>query len=225
MTEAMRSICVTAVSLLSLCAFAEEGGEARTVAVAYLNALTGTGDDSGKALLLGGVTTTAQLFTLDNWEFASMDPVRREQGDLAQAQRAVRELDAAGRASFMKLLGGEPVGDDLKVVEVSEADAARALAPARAQEARLLKQHPVLAYALRVAKKEAFWHPKNAMRNVLAKADGVGQYSLEVHRWMVLSREGPGKTPRRGPLRVLRFKTEKLDTGYKVLPATDWRGE
>jgi hypothetical protein len=63
------------------------------------------------------------------------------------------------------------------------------------------------------------------MRAVLAKAGDKGKYSIEVHRWMVLSKEGPAKQPREWPLRVLRFKSGKIDTGWKILPASDWNAE
>jgi hypothetical protein len=39
---------------------------------------------------------------------------------------------------------------------------------------------------------------------------------------VVLSKEGPAKQPREWPMRVLRFKAGKIDTGWKVLPASDW---
>ena len=40
------------------------------------------------------------------------------------------------------------------------------------------------------------------------------------------SLEGPRKEVRRWPLRVLRFTTSRgLDTGWKILPASDWNGD
>ena len=52
----------------SLTSFAQDDAEAKKVAETYLNALTGTGDEAGKDLLHGGVTMTAQLFSLENWK-------------------------------------------------------------------------------------------------------------------------------------------------------------
>jgi hypothetical protein len=41
----------------------------------------------------------------------------------------------------------------------------------------------------------------------------------------VTSVEGAAKTPREWPLRVVRFKSEKVDSGWKILPASDWNAE
>jgi hypothetical protein len=217
-------LLLAAVSLVSVAAFADDEADAKKVAVTYLNALTGQGDDSGKDLLLGGVTMNAQLFALDNYEFKSKDPIKHEEADLAHAVQQMNELDKAGRTALTKLMGVEAVGDDLKMTEVSQADAAKLMEPTRLKVTAFEKSHPHLCYALRVGK-EVYWHPKNPMRAVLSKAGNKGKYWLEVHRWMILSKEGPGKTPREWPLRVMRFKTDKTDTGWKVIPASDWNAE
>jgi hypothetical protein len=217
-----------AVPLLALCiawpAAAQSDEEPRRVALTYLAALTGQGDQAGRDLLLGGVTMNAQLFNLENYELGAKDPVRKEEGDLAQALQLVKELDRVGRVALNRLAGLEQVGDELKVREVSQAEAAQLMAPTRERAAALQKGHPVLAYAMRVGK-EVYWHPRNPLRTVLGKAGASGTYTLELHRWNVTSKEGPAKTPRTWPLRVLRFKSAKLDTGWKVLPASDWNGE
>lgn len=210
--------------LLAVSVAAADDDEQKRVAVTYLKALTGAGDDAGKDLLLGGVTMNAQLFTLENFALKSKDPVKKEEGDLAHAAQMMSELDKTGRSALTKLLGVERVGDDLKVTEVSQADAAKLLAPTREKVAAFEKSHPVLAYALRVGS-EVYWHPKNPMRSVVARAGTQGRYSIEVHRWSVVSYEGPTKAPREWPIRVLRFKSAKVDTGWKVLPASDWNAE
>ncbi len=216
----------TAVLLFAVNALAaEDDAEPKKVAITYLNALTGSGDEAGKDLLLGGVTMNAQLFTLENWEIASKDPVHKEDGDLAHALQLMNEYDKAGRSALTKLLGVEAVGDDLKVIEVSQADAAKLLGPTREKAQAFEKAHKVLAHdALRVGK-EVYWHPKNPMRAVLAKAGTTGKYTIEVHRWNVVSKEGAAKTPRTWPMRVMRFKSAKIDTGWKVIPASDWNAE
>lgn len=224
MKPSMRTLLVAASLLLAANAFAQDEAEARKVAETYLNALSGSGDEAGKDLLLGGVTMNAQLFNLDNWELKSKDPVRKEGADLAHAVQAMSELDKAGRSALTRLMGVEQAGDELKMVEVSQADATKMLEPTRQRATAFQKGHPVLAYVLRVGK-EVYWHPKNPMRAVLSKAGTQGKYTLEVHRWTVVTKEGPGKTPREWPLRVVRFKSAKLDTGYKILPASDWNGE
>lgn len=220
----MSKALAACLCLLALPALAQDDKEAKKVAETYLNALTGSGDEAGKDLLLGGVTMTAQLFSLENFEFKAKDPVKKEEGDLAHAVQLMNALDKSGRTALTKLMGVEQVGDDLRMTEVSQEEAAKLLAPTREKAAAFQKHHGVLSYILRVGK-EVYWHPKNPMRAVLAKAGTTGKYSIEVHRWTILSKEGPSKSPREWPLRVLRFKSAKVDTGWKVLPASDWNAE
>jgi hypothetical protein len=205
-------------------ALAQEDAEQKRVATTYLNALTGQGDEAGKDLLLGGVTMNAQLFTLENYQFQSKELVRKEELDLGHAVQLMTDYDKAGRAALTKLLGIQQVGDELKMTEVSQAEAAKLLAPTRERAAALQKHHPVLATVLRVDK-EVYWHPKNPMRAVLSRAGTQGTYTVELHLWKIVTTEGPGKTPRVWPLRVLRFRSAKIDTGWKVLPASDWNAE
>lgn len=212
------------VALSAGLAVAQDDAEPKKVAETYLNALTGAGDEAGKDLLLGGVTMNAQLFSLDNWSFKSKDPVKREEADLVHAVQMMNDLDKAGRSALTKLMGMDQVGDDLKMTEVSQADATKLLGPTREKAAAFTKAHPTLSYVMRVGK-EVYWHPKNPMRAVVAKAGNQGKYSIEVHRWVVLSKEGAAKTPREWPIRVVRFRAGKVDTGWKVLPASDWNAE
>lgn len=220
----LTSLIPVAGLLIASSAFAQDDAEPKKVAETYLNALTGSGDEAGKDLLLGGVTMNAQLFSLENWKFKDKDPVKKEEGDLAHAVQMMNDLDKAGRSALTKLMGVEAVGDDLKMTEVSQAEATKLLAPTRERAAAFQKAHAVLSYALRTGK-EVYWHPKNPMRAVLAKAGTSGRYSVEVHRWTIFTTEGPAKTPREWPLRVLRFKSSKIDTGWKILPASDWNAE
>ena len=219
----MKKLFVAALFLLAAPVRAEDD-DARKAAETYLNALTGKGEEGGKDLLLGGVTMNAQLFSLENWNLKSKDPVKKEEADIGHAVGMMTDLDKAGRKALTKLMGAEQVGDDLKMTEVSKEDAEKLLKPTREKAAAFLKAHPVLAYAMRVGK-EVYWHPKNPMRPLLAKAGTSGKYTLEIHRWTVLSIEGPAKTPREWPLRVVRFKSGKIDTGWKILPASDWNAE
>lgn len=220
----MRTLFVAVLGLLSVPAFAQDDAEAKKVAQTYLNALTGSGDESGKDLLLGGVTMNAQLFSLENAELKSKDPVKKEEGDLGKVVQLMNELDKAGRKAITKLMGAEQVGDELKVVEVTKEDAEKLLKPTLEKAQAFTKAAPVLSYAARVGK-EVYWHPKNPMRALMQKAGSSGKYTIEVHRWNVVSKEGPNKTPREWPLRVLRFKSDKVDTGWRVLPASDWNAE
>ncbi|MBX7116109.1 MAG: hypothetical protein K1X64_17395 [Myxococcaceae bacterium] len=222
----MRNLFAIAVVVFSVAsgAQAQDDKEARKVAETYLNALSGAGNEAGKDLLLGGVTMTAQLFTLENWEIKAKDAAKKEELDLTHAVQLMNDLDKAGRSALTKLLGTQQVGDDLKVHELSAAEAQKLLEPTRDRARKFLKDHPVLAYVMRVDK-EVYWHPKNPMRAILAKAAGSGKYTLEMHRWVVTTKEGPRHEAREWPLRVVRFKAGKLDTGWKVLPASDWNAE
>ncbi len=212
------------VALCAGTAVAQDDADAKKVAVTYLNALTGSGDEAGKDLLLGGVTMNAQLFTLENWELKGKDPVKSETRDLANAVQLMNELDKAGRSSLTSLMGLDQTGDGLKMTQVSQDDATKLLAPTREKAAAFTRAYPTLAYVMRVGK-EVYWHPKNPMRAVVSKAGAQGTYTLEMHRWTVLSKEGPAKVPREWPLRVVRFRAGKVDTGWKILPASDWNAE
>ena len=212
-----------ALSMLCAVPALAQEEDATKVANTYLNALTGKGDEAGKDLLLGGATMNAQLFSLENAELTSKE-AKKEEGDLGKAVQMMNELDKAGRKALTKLMGAEAVGDDLKVVEVTKEQAEKVLKPTLEKAQIFLKAAPVLAYSCRVGK-EVYWHPKNPMRAVLAKAGNTGKYNIELYRWVVMSKEGPSKTPREWPLRVVRFKSGKLDTGWKILPASDWNAE
>jgi hypothetical protein len=218
----MRNLFALAL-LVSIPAAAQDDAEATKVANTYLNALTGKGDEAGKDLLLGGVTMNAQLFVLENAELKAREE-KHEEGDLGKTMQLISELDKSGRKALTKLMGAEAVGDDLKVTEVTKEEAEKLLKPTLEKAQAFLKSAPVLAYVCRVGK-EVYWHPKNPMRAVLSKAGTSGKYSLQMYRWTVVSKEGPNKTPREWPLRVVRFKSGKLDTGWKVLPASDWNAE
>jgi hypothetical protein len=220
----MLKILTCASLVCGLPCLAQDDADAKKAAVTYLNALSGQGDESGKELLLGGVTMNAQLFSLENWQLVSKEPVKKEEADLPHALLAMNELDKAGRTALTKLMGMKQVGDGLEMVEVNQADAAKMMGPTKEKALEFQKAHAVLTFAMRVGK-EVYWHPKNPMRAVLTKANAPGKYSIEVHIWKVKTIEGAAKTPREWPLRVVRFKGGKVDTGYKVLPASDWNAE
>lgn len=198
--------------------------DVQKTAETYLNALTGAGDESGKELLLGGATLNAEMFVLENWKILSRDPVKHEEADLASAKKQMAELDKAGREALTKVLTAQVDSDGMGMSELSQADAAKLMAPTREKAKRFLTTHPVMAYVARVGK-EVYWHPKNPLRPLLEKAGAGGQYTLDLHVFQIETREGPRKERRVWPLRVLRLKTAKLDTGWKILPASDWNGE
>lgn len=198
--------------------------EAANAGEAYLSALAGSGDDRARELLLGGVTIDAQISNLENWRVVSKDPFRAEEGDLKLAARLIGELDAAGHASAAKMMSDRPRGKGMIVQELSRADAEKLLAPTKQRAERLSKTYPLLAYVARVGK-EAYWHPKNPIRALLAKAGRQGRYSLQLQRFKIETREGPQQVARTWPLRVLRFRTGAMDTGWRILPASDWNPE
>jgi len=196
------------------------------VARAYLDALTGAGDDAARDTLLGGVTMNASIATIGSWRIVAEDPVRKETASLQTAGELIADLDKSGRATLAALLTQSgAVSNDIQVRELSESEANRLLAPTKERASRFVRTLPVLAYVARV-NKPVYWHPKNPIRPLLTEAGMDGTYSIEVHRMTIESLEGPRKEVRRWPLRVLRFTTSRgLDTGWKILPASDWNGD
>ncbi len=194
--------------------------EAAKTAESYLRALAGTGDDRARELLLGGVTMDAQISSLENWRIVSRESLRTEEGDLRAAVQLIHDLDQAGHQATGKMMKGQS-GGDLTVHELSQAEAAKLLAPTKERAQKLAKACPLLAYVARVGK-EVYWHPKNPIRPLLAKIGKQGKYLLQLQRFKIESREGPRQVARNWPLRVLRLRTSSLDTGWKILPASDW---
>jgi hypothetical protein len=211
-------------SVASVAAPLDNDHIARETADEYLRAATGEGSANGKQLLLGGITMGADLLQLENAQIVSGEPVRHEESSMESALAHVEALDKAARQALGKLLGNAGNSDDLSVKELTKEQAAQLLAPTKDRANRFLQDHPVLAYAIRVDK-EVYWHPKNPMRAVLHKAGKKGTYSLDLYLFRVASLEGPNKFRREWPLRVLRFKSGKVDTGWRVLPASDWTPE
>jgi hypothetical protein len=211
--------------LVSLGAAAQEDA-VHQLARAYLDALTGVGDDAARDSLLGGVTMNASIATIGSWRIVAEDPVRRETAPLQTAAEMMTDLDKAGRATLANLLNQSgALSNDVQVRELSEAEANKLLAPTRERASRFNRTLPVFAYIARVSK-PVYWHPKNPIRPLLAQAVIDGTYTLQVHRMTIEILEGPRKEVRRWPLRVLRFTTSRgLDTGWKILPASDWNGD
>jgi hypothetical protein len=206
----------------------DEQDEARKLAELYLKALTGQGSEADRDKLLGGATMTARIFTLENWKVVGRDAHRHEEGALEDVGVLVDALDKEGRAALAKIMGGGPgseEGNDMATHEYSAEEAKQLLAPTRAKAALLSKTHPVFSDVARVDK-EVYWHPKNPFRKLLADAGGKGGYALDYDRFWIETSEGLGeKTARKWPLRVVRFKSDKVDTGFRILPAADWNAE
>lgn len=202
--------------------------DARKVAEAYLKAIEGSGDEAGRDQLLGGATMTAKIFVLPNWKIVAREPNKKESGDLAQVAARVAAIDRAGRNALAKIMGGGPLGGDkdgMGTREISAEDASQLLAPTRSLATSFKTANPVFAYVARVDR-SVYWHPKNPIRKLITDAGSKGPYELDLNLFRVETLEGLGTpTPRVWPLRVLRLKTDKFDTGWKVLPASDWNGE
>ncbi|MBI5495377.1 MAG: hypothetical protein HY904_10165 [Deltaproteobacteria bacterium] len=200
--------------------------EPRKAAEAYLKALSGQGDDTARDTLLGGATLNARLETLPNWKIVSREPGQVELGELADVATNMENLDKEGRMALAKMLGGGPASDPdgLSMQELDAEQAQQLLAPTKARAAAFQKSHPVFAYVARVDR-EVYWHPKNPVRKLIADAGSKGRYQLDFHLFKVEVLEGAQKKSRVWPLRLLRLRTDKLDTGWRVLPASDWNAE
>jgi hypothetical protein len=62
------------------------------------------------------------------------------------------------------------------------------------------------------------------MRVLLAQIGKTGNYHIDCVAFSVSSKESDGK-PHTWPLRIMRFKTDSFDEGYKVLAASAWDPE
>jgi len=206
----------------------ENNDEPFKIADAYAKAVTGQGDQKVRELLLGGMTFMAETVGYDNYKFVTRDPARTENGDLAEVVKEMSTIDKAGRKALNDLASGNTgkVGDEGEQIgEVTAATAAKMMAPSKKMMAAFTQKHPVFAYVARMDK-EVYWHPKNPIRPLIESTPKKGHYTLEVHRFVVESIEGPLKTKKTWKLRVLRLQVDGgFDTGWKILPAADWNPE
>ena len=202
---------------------AEHEANTRELAEKYLNALSGTGDESGRALLLGGVTANAQLFVLENWKILGERPARHEEAELELANQLATELDTLSKDALKDLLGSECAADAACVESLTPEQSAALMKPTKDSVDKFTAQLPVLAKLLNVGE-PIFINPKNPARKVLAQA-GAGRYVLDIVTYDVETFEGPRKVPRKFPLKLARFKSQSTDTGWKVLPPSDWNAE
>jgi hypothetical protein len=218
----MRTAVLLVLLLPAVACAQETPPPVQRTAESYLNALSANGDDAGRELLLGGVTLDARLAAVDSWRIVRRDYVKKESGSLKTATALMADLDKAGRRTLTELLKKGGKGDDVGVVELTREEAARLLAPTKQRNEAFLTTLPLLAYVARVGR-EVYWHPKNPVRPLLQQAGTDGSYSLDVYHFTVETTEGPRKETRQWPLRIVRFTTSGgLDTGWKVLPASDW---
>ena len=200
----------------------EAKDEARKLAEAYLQALAHKGGAEALETLLGGATLRARAATIPDWKIVGREKHRHEVGLVENLQAFVTSVDAAGREALAKLSGGSggPMGD---LGEVTAEEATRILEPTRRKAKAFQASHPVFAFVARVDK-PVYWHPANPFRALLTEAGEKGEYQADVDLfWIESSRAG--QPVRRWPLRVVRFVAGGKDTGFKVLPASDWNAE
>ena len=189
--------------------------DARKVAEQYLNALSGKGGEDARNFLLGGLTLTAQDFSIPNWRIVSRDEARVEEKLVADAVKSMWSLDKAGAESLTGVVVTE--GESLSL---SQEQAEKLLGPTREMAHKFQERFPLFSYVARNGK-DVFWHPENPWRKELKNLGKEGNYKLELHRFMVEEKES-GKQTRLWPLRVLRIKTKGYDSAWKILPASDW---
>lgn len=194
--------------------------EPERIAKAYLKAIEGTGKEEARDYLLGGVTLDAELCTIPNWRIVNREPVKVEEADLATAIREMKALDTVGRKTLDKILKS-PEGESFQTL--SRAQAEKIMKPTQDQAKKFKKQFPLFAYMARVDR-EVYWHPKNPWRALLSSLGKSGKYRLEFHKFNIEELERRGKK-RVWPLRVLRITTPSYDSGWKILPASDWDPE
>jgi hypothetical protein len=189
--------------------------DARKVAEAYLKALEGKGDSTARSYLLGGVTLTANDFTIPNWRIAKRDEVRTEQKPIEGAIKMMREFEKKGAEALNAVV----VAEDSSL-SLNQEQANRLLEPTRQHAQKFIEAYPLFSYVARVGK-DVFWHPENPWHKELKKLDKSGTYNLELHRFLIEEKDSAGNL-RVWPLRVLRVTTKNHDSGWKILPASDW---
>jgi len=196
--------------------------EPQTLAEKYLKALSDPKQQSGKDHLLGGVSLDAKSAVVYSPKIVSRGETRVEEGAVGDLAAAVDALDKAGLALLedSSMLGG--VSDPKAGVDVEKA---RKMAEKTKQLRKdLMSKYPVFADVIR-ADRTLYWHPKNPARLLLQKAQKSGSYKVEYIAFTVESKDGPKEKPHAWPLRVVRMKTEGADTGWKILPASEWDPE
>lgn len=192
----------------------------RRIAVAYLKALDGSGPQEVRELLLGGLTLSGEEARIPNWKIQER-VVQKEQLDVTGATGLMKALDESGAKALTNIMnlaegGGD---DDVGMETVTQDQANKLMAPTRAAAAVFKKKYPVFAYCSR-AGKDVYWHPSNPWRQVVKELGSEGEYTLEMHRFNVLEKSKDGT--RAWPLRVLRIRAGGYDSGWKILPASDW---
>ena len=187
-------------------------------AIAYLKALDGSGDPTSRELLLGGLTLTAEEVGIPNWAVRDR-VVQVEEMDVKGAVELMKALDESGRKALNDIMNLAEESGEFGMASVDQATADKLMVPTQKAAKVLKDKYPVFAYCAR-AGKEVYWHPANPWREVIKKLGNRGKYKLEFHRFNI-EEKAKGNT-RVWPLRVLRITTGTFDSGWKILPASNW---
>ncbi len=194
--------------------------EIQGIADRYLKSLA-SGDQSGKAQLLGGATYDAKQAVVYNPKILSKAAPRTEEASLADLAAQMHDLDKVG----FKFLGQETEEDDKGAPQATDLQQALKLVEQTRQARQaMLKKFPVFSDVIRVDR-PLYWHPKNPMRPLIKQAGKKGTYHVDYISFSVQSQDDPKAAPRTWPLRIVRFKANDVDTGWKVLPASEWDPE
>ncbi len=183
----------------------------KVLADKYVIAVSDQDHPAGKDYLLGGLNADAVTAMEYQAKIVSRSPPRSEDGSLAEVTKQVAALDAIG----VKLMPG---ATDLSLV-VHE-DSKMLLAKTAAERKALFKKFPLFADVIRTDR-QIYWSPKNPMRAILAASGTSGNYHIDYVLFTVHSVSTDGKQ-HTWPLRIVRWKTDKSDEGYKVIPASEW---
>lgn len=191
------------------------------LAEAYLKALSGQGDQAAREYHLGGMSFMAQTVGYDSATILSRDPTRLDKGNLEDVVKFFNDIDKAGRKALDKMAAGAGGGDE-STGEITAEKAEKLMAPAKALMDKFKAKFPTFHWVAR-ADKGVYWHPKNPVRPLIERTKKRGPFTLEVHRFTVEVTDGPLKTKKKWPLKILRLKVgEDFDTQWKILPAADW---
>jgi len=102
---------------------------------------------------------------------------------------------------------------------VTQEQANKTMAPTQKVARDFENAFPLFALCAR-ADKDVYWNPSNPWRALVDELGTSGKYKLEFHKFNIA--ETKGKNTRVWPLRVLRMRTKTYDSGWKILPASDW---
>lgn len=189
------------------------------IATEYLNALQSVDTTDGKEHLLGGITIDAKNAHVLNAKIVKKGEIKSESGNLADVSTLMRDLDSAG----FKVLGQE-TAETPEPTTMDLQQALQLIEKTRELRQTMLKKYPVLSDVVRVDR-ALYWHTKNPMRPVLKQAGREGTYDVQFVAYTIESKDDAKAKARQWPLRFVRFKSGEVDTGWKVLPASEWDPE